>query len=386
MRRVLLLARNDLRLTMRDRASFFWMLLFPVAMMWFFGQLGAGRAGTPPVALTVVDRDGGWLARSFVELLKSQGVEVRERPASEPAPAAEKERRLTLPGGFTASLLAARPPKLQLERDAKADRDFSLAADVHVLRAISRTVGILIEMSEGRRLPPQVPEAAAAAEFDRLAARPARVTLTVATAGQGRPVPGGMAQSVPGILTMTVLMMTLIYGGVFLAVERREGMLRRQVSLPLSRRGLLLGKLMGRIFVAGLQVTVLLAVGRLVFGVHFGRSPIALALLLAAYVFSVAGLATFFGAVLRTPEQAAAVGWIGSMVMAALGGCWWPSEVMPRWLWTAAHVFPTAWAMDGFHALISFGRGVEAVLPAVAFLLAFGAVCSLLGARMLKPV
>ena len=72
------------------------------------------------------------------------------------------------------------------------------------------------------------------------------------------------------------------------------------------------------------------------------------------------------------------------MVMAALGGCWWPSEVVPRWLWHAAHVFPTAWAMDAFHALISFGRGVEAVvIPALA-LTAFGAVFSLLGARSLR--
>jgi ABC-type multidrug transport system permease subunit len=59
---------------------------------------------------------------------------------------------------------------------------------------------------------------------------------------------------------------------------------------------------------------------------------------------------------------------------------------MPRWLWSAAHVFPTAWAMDAFHALISFGRGLEAVLLPAAVLLAFGALFSLLGARFLKPV
>jgi ABC-2 type transport system permease protein len=78
------------------------------------------------------------------------------------------------------------------------------------------------------------------------------------------------------------------------------------------------------------------------------------------------------------------VGWIGSLVMAGLGGCWWPSEVMPEWLQTAAHVLPTAWAMDGFHALISFGHGVEAVaLPSLA-LLAFAALFGVLGTRLLR--
>ncbi len=97
-----------------------------------------------------------------------------------------------------------------------------------------------------------------------------------------------------------------------------------------------------------------------------------------------AGIATFLGSVVQSPEQASAVGWISSMIMAALGGCWWPSEVMPRWLWSAAHLFPTAWAMDAFHSLISFGRGLDAVLLPAAVLLGFGAVFSLLGARFLR--
>jgi len=83
------------------------------------------------------------------------------------------------------------------------------------------------------------------------------------------------------------------------------------------------------------------------------------------------------------PEQASAVGWISSMILAALGGCWWPSEVMPRWLWRASHVLPTPWAMDGFHALISFGRPGSAVLAPCAALLLFGLVFSVWGSRRL---
>ena len=385
MRKILLLARNDLRLTTRERAAFFWMLVMPVALMWFFGQMGGGASGPPKVTLTVVDRDGGWLARAFVKQLASEDLNLREIAPAELAMAKDKVRTLTIPQGFTTKVLAGEQQKLRIERDEKADNDFSRAADVHLLRAVTRTLGLLVEMSTAGKLPPKTDPAAAAAELDRLAARPRQVSLAVSTAGQGRPVPGGTAQSVPGALTMVVLMMTVIYGGVFLTVERREGMLRRQVTLPLSRRDLFLGKLAGRFLMAAIQVAVLLAVGRFVFAVDFGRSPAGLTLLLAAYTFCAAGLATFFGAVLRTPEQAGAVGWIASMVMAALGGCWWPSEIMPRWLWSAAHVFPTAWAMDAFHALISFGRGLDAVLLPAAVLLAFGAVFSVLGARFLKP-
>jgi ABC-type multidrug transport system permease subunit len=177
-------------------------------------------------------------------------------------------------------------------------------------------------------------------------------------------------------MTFTVLMMTLIYGAVFLTIEKREGLLERQLTLPISRTTILAGKVLGRVFVALLQIVILVAAGRFLFHLDFGHSAVALFALLLSYAFAVAGIATFLGAILANPEQASIVGWLASMVMAAMGGCWWPSEVMPEWLRQAAHVFPTTWAMDAFHALISFGRGFEAVVVPCAALIGFGTLFS----------
>jgi len=380
-RKILLLAVNDLRLTARDRASFFWMLLLPLAMMWLFGQMGGSRGGGPPkFSLTVVDRDRGWIARAFVGELASGNVELKELSPEEAEKAAKKVRTLVLPEGFTAKVLAGVQQKLTLEKDAGAAADFSRAAEVHIVRAIARTLALLVEMKESGALSASAPEA----EFEKLQARPPLVRLEVSTAGHGHVSPSGMAQSVPGILTMIVLMMTVIYGGVFLTLEKRGGMLRRQVSLPIDRAGLFAGKLGGRLLVAGIEIVLLLLAGRFLFHLYLGSTFAGLIVLLASYAFAVAGLATLLGAVLRTPEQASAIGWIASMVMSAMGGCWWPSEVVPRWLWRASHVFPTAWAMDAFHALISFGRGFDAVLLPSAVLLGFGTFFSILGARYLN--
>lgn len=379
MRRILLLAGNDLRLTVRDRWSFLWMLLLPLAMTWFFGLQGHQGSGPPKFSLTLVDRDGGWIARAFAGELATGNVELHELAPAEADRTEKKVRTLVLPEEFTAHVLAGEQQTLRLEKDEGAANDFSRAAEVHIVRAIARTLALLVEMKQSGTL------AGAAPEFARLSARDPLVRLEVTTAGHGTAVPGGMAQSVPGILTMIVLMNTVIYGGVFLTLEKREGMLRRQVTAPIGRASLFAGKLLGRLFVAGLQTAVLVLAGRFLFHLDLGPSPGGLLLLLSSYVFAVAGLATFAGAVLRTPEQASAIGWITGMVMAAMGGCWWPSEVVPRWLWRAAHVFPTAWAMDAFHALISFGRGVDAVVLPAAVLIGFGLLFSALGARYLEP-
>jgi ABC-2 type transport system permease protein len=377
-RQIAVLAVNDLRLTLRDRAAFVWMLLLPIALMWMFGSMN--RGGPPPkVSLGVEDRDGGWLARALVQELAGERITLTEiRPGQQE----KSPRTLVIPQGFTLNVLAGRQQKLRLESAQGTGGDFSLAAQVDIVRAIVRIVGRLAEMGPPVAGDPQGIERQRA--FAALAKRPPLVTVAASTAGSGHPVPQGFAQSVPGTLTMTVLMMTLIYGAVFLTLEKRQGMIRRQATLPLPRSAVFLGKLAGRLLLATVQAVLLLLAGRYLFGVSLGSSPAGLALLLGAYLLAVAALSTLLGAVLSTPEQASAVGWVSSMVLAALGGCWWPSEVMPRWLWRSAHVLPTPWAMDGFHALLSFGRGLDAVLLPAAALLGFAALFAVLGARFLR--
>jgi len=385
MRRIWRLGLNDLRLTLRDPPAFIWMLAMPLAMMWFFGSIGGGGSSTPPqIALDVVDRDGGWLAEALVLELTDERIRLARRSGEETTPDEPKVRTLIIPPGFTERVLAGEQQVLRLELEPGSDVQFGLAAQVHITRAIVRTLGRLIEseLQEGDHFAAQ-PEQAPAA-FRELAGRAPPVELAVTVAGRGRPVPRGYAQSVPGMLTFIVMMMTLIYGAVFLTLEKRSGMLRRQTGLPLGARQILLGKLCGRLMLALGQIVVLVAAGRLLFGVAWGNSWLGLALVLVSYASAVAALSTLLGAWLQNPEQASMVGWILAMVLAAMGGCWWPGELMPGWMRTVAHALPTTWAMNAFHSLISFGYGIEAVLIPSAVLLGFAALFTLAGARVLR--
>ncbi len=375
---LLRLAANDVRLTVRDRAAAFWLVLLPIFLIWLFGSISSGN-GTVQVALTVIDRDGGWLAQAFAKELDGPNVALEIlRGADADGEAAKKSTRwIELSKGFTDGVLAGKQQRLKIETGENAQSDYSRAAEVVVIRAIARTLARVAELKASSA--PMGVDA-----YEALRARPPIVALTTGNAGRGTAVPKGVAQSVPGIMTFTVLMMTLIYGAVFLTIEKREGMLRRQLTLPMSRTTIVAGKVLGRVFVAMLQIVILVAAGRFLFQLDFGHSAAALFTLLISYAVAVAGIATFLGAVLANPEQASIVGWLVSMVMAAMGGCWWPSEVMPEWLQRGAHIFPTAWAMDGFHALISFGRGFSAVALPSAVLLGFGAAFSLIGARRLR--
>jgi ABC-2 type transport system permease protein len=384
MRRIWRLALNDLHLTVRDRPSFIWMLVMPIAFMWLFGNVDGGGSGPPQVSLAVVNQDDGWLSSALIDELTTDQINLVSLTPKQAETAESKVRSLIIPEGFTRDAIGGTQQELRLEKEPGSNEEFSLAAEVHIIRAIVRLVSRLTEIGDLGDPSDAAQAEQARTEYDRLGQRPTLVDLEISTAGKGRPVPRGRAQSVPGMLTFTVMMMTLIYGAVFLTQEKRSGMLRRQAALPLGRRRIFLGKLLGRLLLAAIQIAILVVAGRFIFAISWGDSLLALVLILAAYAFAVGGLSTLLGALARTEGQASSIGWILGMILAGLGGCWWPSEVMPRWLWNAAHVLPTAWAMDGFHALISFGRGLDGVWLPAAALIGFGLLFSILGARFLR--
>ncbi len=377
-RSIWLLAVNDLRLTVKNRSAFVWMLLLPLAMMWLFGQSG-GSSGPPKISLSVANDDGGWIAEALIAEL--DGEQLALHTVGED-PEVTHLRTLVLPPGMSDKLMAGEAQELRLELDPEADRNFGRGAEVNILRALVRLQGRLLELE--LLAPEETPAEELEIGYRRLRQLPPLATLEVTQAGQGQPIPQGYAQSVPGMLTMIVLMMTLIYGGVFIILEKQQGMLRRQASLPLARSGVILGKILGRLCIAGLQTVLLLLAAHFIFRQDLGSSWLGLLLLTASYCVAVAGLSILLGAVLHTPEQASTVGWILSMVLAGLGGCWWPGELMPGWLQNVARLLPTRWAMEGFHSLISYGYGAAHVVTPSLVLLGFGALFITLAVRFLR--
>ncbi len=67
---------------------------------------------------------------------------------------------------------------------------------------------------------------------------------------------------------------------------------------------------------------------------------------------------------------AANLGVFATMVLAALGGCWWPIEVAPAWMEQLQLFTPTGWTMDALHKLISFDMAWPNALPHLAALIA----------------
>ena len=84
MRLAALIAGKDLRETTRDRLSFIFILLMPLAFTLFFGLLFGGGGDAEKLPLAVWDADGGAAAKALVaELDRSTVVRVAVKQGGE---------------------------------------------------------------------------------------------------------------------------------------------------------------------------------------------------------------------------------------------------------------------------------------------------------------
>ena len=90
------------------------------------------------------------------------------------------------------------------------------------------------------------------------------------------------------------------------------------------------------------------------------------------------------GSLLKTPAQAAAVGVLTTPLMAALGGCWWPLEILPAGFRTLALALPTAQAMRALVQLLVWGHSPTAVLPHIGYLAVLAVAGWAAGAAVLR--
>jgi ABC-2 type transport system permease protein len=97
-----------------------------------------------------------------------------------------------------------------------------------------------------------------------------------------------------------------------------------------------------------------------------------------------AALSVFIGSLCAKEDLIIGVAVLIANVFAALGGCWWPIEVVPPAVRQAGMVSPAYWAMDALHKLRFFQGDFAAVAPHLGILLGLAAVLSLLAAKYFK--
>ncbi len=214
--------------------------------------------------------------------------------------------------------------------------------------------------------------------------RPAAINLESRGLGPAQKIPTGFQQSVPGIMVMFILLVLLTTGAVLLVVEREEGLLRRLAFSPISAGEVVVAKVVARFCLGLIQAAVAVVIGTFVLKIDWGGNIAAIAVLLFFYGLALATVSVLVGNLARSRGQAVGLGVLSANVLGALGGCWWPIEVVPSSMQTLAWFLPTGWAMYGLHRLMSFGDGFGAILLPVSLLVGLAVVGFVLAQRTFR--
>jgi ABC-type multidrug transport system permease subunit len=359
LRDAIFLARMDAMHLLRRRETLLWTFVMPIVFFYFLGTIAGNSGPNRDILAVMTAPDAGFLADRLLARLDQRGYRVIHTQQQKEF--LRYRRRLSIPAGFTASILAGKPVKLLFERtgqDLSADYD-----RVRLNRAIYTTIADLAVVSRGGT--PASKEA-----LEKLAAQPHLLTLDVEAAGQRREPPTGFEQSVPGTMVMFILLILFTTGGVSLLMERNQGILRRLASSPMSRGSVVLGKFGARMSLGVVQIAFAMITGSVLFHVRWGQNLPMVVVVLLVYGSLAAALGMLLGNFGRTEGQVIGLGVIVSNLFAGLGGCWWPIEITPLWTQKLAFVFPTGWTMDALHKLINFGAAPSSVLPNLAVIAA----------------
>ena len=136
---------------------------------------------------------------------------------------------------------------------------------------------------------------------------------------------------------MFMLIVLMTGGTVQLFEDRKQGLLRRLASSPLTRGEIVASRIVARTMIGMIMSVFAMIVGVAVFKIDWGgaNAPFAL-LVLLVYALAVSGIAILLGSLARSEGQAVGLGVVISLVISALGGCWWPIEIVPKSMQTVA--------------------------------------------------
>lgn len=204
-----------------------------------------------------------------------------------------------------------------------------------------------------------------------------------ALAAEGIGGASGAEFAVPG-MAVSFAAFGVGYAGFAFFREHGWGTWDRLRATPATSVAILVGKVSPSILVTTAQIGLLLVLGGPLFGLEVTGSWWALAVLVVVLAICLNAFGLAVTALARTSQQLNALGSIGGMAMAMLGGSFVPHSAMPGWAQTVAPAMPTYWAMEGLRTVVGAGGGLADVFTPAAVMLGFAAGFALVAATRFR--
>lgn len=168
---------------------------------------------------------------------------------------------------------------------------------------------------------------------------------------------------VPALVGIILQNVTIFLTAFAIVRERELGTLEQLFVTPVSRAGLLLGKLIPYTIMGFLETLLVLLVMVFVFGVPIRGSLALLLALVLLFLFTALGLGLLISTVASTQLQAIQIAFIILLPSILLSGFVFPRETMPFGIYVLSFFIPVTYFLEILRGIILRAADVSDLLP-----------------------
>ncbi len=417
--KILAVLLNEFKRLWAEKGSVLLLLLMPLAFILPIGMAyTSGAAGTNQgTPLLVIDRDGGAQAKDLISTLEDNFIIERnlsldlakryklevDPDCAAPGPACDEkiaraqllasERNLALliPKGLSEAYSQGKQTVVTLLYDPAANANTRNQV-LGVIQGAAISISLEKQIQQGQQdmtdltsIASEDVKNAVANAADKQSTRDLKSAITFTQIPPAnallRKPPNALQQAISGYTVMFAFLIVTYMAGWSID-EKRNGILRRLRSSPVSPATLLGGKLIYGMVISLVQILVVYLICSLIFRLNLGKDPLAFILISIALAMVVTSLSLVASAI-----KFAGAAFTAPLVLCALlGGCLFSADFFPPLLRTISYFIPHTWAMSAYQDLLVRGFGLSQVLPEIGILLLFAVVFFGIGVWRYDPL
>lgn len=333
----------------RDKASVFFSLVFPLMFLVLFGGLFADPAS------------------SKVDMIQVGDVAFLDEMPSDERSAFEETFDITRSDDLAAAVAEVKKGDADVAVEMQADTLVAHYTRTDQVKA-AVTQGVLRAFVDGTNValsgnPPTYQLRVEQVEDDSLKA---------------------IQYVTPGLLGWAVAMSAAIGAAATLNGWRSSKLLRRLQLAPVPTGTLVGARVSVTVGIALTQMAIFLGLGVAAFGLRLTGAWLVSVPLLVVGTLCFMAIGLLAGAVAKTTEGAVNMANFVVLPMSFLSGSFFPLDAAPQWLQTLAHVLPLYWLNEGMLDVMVRGEPATSALLPMAVLAAFAVVVTAVAAKLFR--
>lgn len=193
-------------------------------------------------------------------------------------------------------------------------------------------------------------------------------------------IPNSVQHNVPAWTLFAMFFICIPLAGNIIK-EREDGSAFRLLTMPGSYMIVILGKMLMYVFISLIQFALMLCVGLFILPLmgmpqlNIGDNLPVLFLVAFSAGLAATGFGLLVGTIATSHDQASLFGAVFVIILAAIGGVWVPTFVMPEVMKQISVISPLNWGLEAFYGIFLRNFGFKEVFPEVAKLISFFLVC-----------